>query len=166
MKPNMPFFDLVARVPLRDLVPEEMLGGALARTSAEAREGNESWGSGDKGWSSGVTVAGTERRLVAGVEEDGKMSLRVAVLARDGRGGGEVIWEDLERDGANGSWSTREGGGVEEERECLRARGGGFWSELRTLCGGGEDESMGVFDLNEGGGGGACLVGWNVGGSW
>lgn len=166
MKPNMPFFDLVARVPLRDLVPEEMLGGALERASPEEREGRDSWGSAVKGRSSGVTVTGTERRLVAGAEVFGKRSLRVAVLAREGRGGGEAMGGDLARDGfegeaaANGSWSPRGGGGVDEERLCLRERGGGFWSELRTLA------AEGVFDLKEGGGGGACLVGSNVAGSW
>lgn len=63
---------------------------------------------------------------------------------------------------ANGSWSARVVGGA-EERLCLRARGGGFWRELRTLS------EEGVFDLKAGGGGGggggACLVGWNVAGS-
>lgn len=156
----MPFFDLVARVPLRDLVPEEMLGGALEKASAEEREGKESWGSADKGGSSGETVTGTDRRLVAGVEGDGKRSLRVAVLAREGRGGGEAMAADGLESGANGSLSPRAGGGVVDERLCLRARGGGFWRELRTLGEEAEREvSTGVFDLKEGGGGGACLVG-------
>lgn len=87
MKPNMPFFDLAATVPLRDLVPEDMVEGG--RTSVEDTEGNES--SVAKGRSRGRTVAGTERRLEAGVEGVGKRSLRVAVLAREGRGGGDTI---------------------------------------------------------------------------
>ena len=82
------------------------------------------------------------------------MSVRLAVLARDGRGGGgEVVVMGglslrlLEREGAaKGSRST---GCV----VCLR--GGGFWSELRTL-GGVPDEF-----LASGGGGGACLEGTN-----
>lgn len=127
MKPNMPFFDLSATVPLRDLVPVEAGG----RGSAEGRVSSAA-----KGRSRGVGVAGTERRLAWGV---GKMSLRVAVLAREGRGGGATMEE--EEASAKGSWV--------EERLCLRVRGGGFWRELRT----------GVFDLKVGGGGGACLVG-------
>jgi len=94
------------------------------------------------------------------------MSVRVAVLARDGRGGGEVIPEGMDKfacrgaepgmaegEAANGSCSTRVDGGV-DGRECLRARGGGFWSELRTR-GGVPLEG----DLRAVGGGGAALVG-------
>lgn len=99
------------------------------------------------------------------------MSVRVAVLARDGRGGGGVIPEGFldefeycwgaepgvaEGEAAKGSCSTRVDGGV-EGRECLRARGGGFWSELRTRVG----LSPRGFDLRLVGGGGAGLVGKN-----
>lgn len=157
MKPSMPFFDLVARVPLRDLVPEGMVvEDAVVRISTEDVEGRESGGSA-KGMSGGDTVAGTERRLAAMVALVGKRSLRVAVFAREGRGGGEVIVGDFECT-AKGSWSRRDGCCVDDERLCLRPRGCGFWSELRTLGG----ESTGVFDLKDGGGGGACLVGLNV----
>lgn len=158
MKPNMPFFDFATTVPLRDLVPEEKVEGG--RASVEDMEGKAS--SVAKGRSSEVMGAGTERRLVAGEEdEEGKMSLSVAVLAREGRGGGGGETMVVVAAAANGSLSTRAGGGA-DERLCLRARGGGFWRELRT-------RSEGVFDLKEGGGGGgggACLVGWNAVGSF
>ena len=154
MKPSMPFLDLVARVPLRDLVPEEKVG----RASAEERAGRGSGGSGEKG-RSGAEM-GTERRLAATVAGVGKRSLRVAVFAREGRGGGAAMGDDFA--GANGSWSTRVVGGTDAEALCLRARGGGFWRELRTLG----EPSTGVFDLKAGGGGGGGGRAGTKAGSW
>ena len=72
------------------------------------------------------------------------MSFRVAVLALDGRGGGEVVV--MEGSLRNGSRST--------ECEVVCLRGGGFWSELRTL--GGVPELFFESD----GGGGAARDGW------
>ena len=160
----MPLFDFIARVPLLDLVPEEGAadGGGDGATSFKGMDGIVSEGSAGKCESMRGELEGTERRLAERADWlDRYMSLRVAVLARDGRGGGEVIPEGfLDRFGcwggdpgmaegeataAKGSWSTRVDGGV-EGRECLRERGGGFWRELRTRAG-----------LE--GGGGAGLVG-------
>jgi hypothetical protein len=128
-----------------------------------------------------ATLTGTDSRLVAMMELVARMSLRLSVLAREGRGGGddmplgfedrvlraaEVRVEPGDVVAANGSWSTRVGGGVDDGKLCLRARGGCFWRELRTRGGVAEPEptepSTGVFDLKEAdwvGGGGACLVG-------
>lgn len=103
------------------------------------------------------------------------MSFSVAVLAREGRGGGDAIpdclrevidGEELDtavagaKTAAKGSWSTPRpvDGGV-EGRECLRARGGGFWRELRTR--GGLASTWDAFALRAAtGGGGAGLDGW------
>lgn len=146
----MPFFDFVARVALRDLVPAGMgVVVVVGRTSTEERAGRVSAGSDEKGMSWWDT--GTERRLASRGGSVGKRSFRVAVLAREGRGGGEDIVDDFEwREGfeadaaANGSRSTRV---VGDARLSLRARGGGFWRELRTFWEAGRGE------------GGACLVG-------
>lgn len=104
------------------------------------------------------------------------MSFKVAVLAREGRGGGDAIpdcfkevidgGEELDMDvavgktAAKGSWSTPRtvDGGV-EGRECLRARGGGFWRELRAR--GVLPSTWDAFALRAAtGGGGAGLDGW------
>lgn len=110
MKPSMPFFDFVTRVPLRDLE------GAGGNTSTGGRGSAGSTGSG------GDAGMGAERRLesMVVVGWEGKRSLRVAVLAREGRGGGEVVIGGA----AKGSWE-----------ESFRARGFGFWRELRTFGG-------------------------------
>jgi hypothetical protein len=114
------------------------------------------------------------------------MSCRLAVFAREGRGGGEVV-ADIVPDlwwcrcwvrgvskllAAKGSCSTMRAGGVETVR-LLRARGFGFWSELRTRGGvlvgvGGEGAcvSVGVFERYEDcccdGGAGAFRDGMNA----
>lgn len=90
----------------------------------------------------------------------GKRSFRLAVLAREGRGGGEEpfafwTWADIAGEGkesweapmlaAKGSCSRMRGDAIPlDVRECLRALGLGFCSELRTLWPG---EPSGVFDL-------------------
>lgn len=107
------------------------------------------------------------------------MSLSVAVLAREGRGGGvgEPLCMPLDLEfevgeetkmlslafAAKGSGSLMRGLGLANERLCLRVRGLGFWSELRILGADvGEDSEVGVLDLIEDvevGGGGACRAG-------
>jgi hypothetical protein len=88
----------------------------------------------------------------------GKRSFKVAVLAREGRGGGDVPAIPLD---AKGSCSVSRGEGPADDKLCLR--GFGFCKELRTLgeAGGGDEvggwDSVGVFDLKDdkvGGGGG------------
>lgn len=110
------------------------------------------------------------------------MSLRLAVLLREGLGGGEVpvvipfdlrvISKECWRGSslgfafaAKGSCWTILGEGLLAERG-LRTRGFGFWRELRTLGGvgldGGEGSAavaVGVFVLKEDGGGGAAREG-------
>jgi hypothetical protein len=80
------------------------------------------------------------------------------VLAREGRGGGDVPAIPLD---AKGSCSVSRGEGPADDKLCLR--GFGFCKELRTLgeAGGGDEvggwDSVGVFDLKDdkvGGGGG------------
>jgi hypothetical protein len=109
------------------------------------------------------------------------MSFRLAVLAREGRGGGDVL-ADIDPDfcdfrccvrglsfafAAKGSCSTIRGDGDTDVRLFLRARGFGFWRELRVLAGGGADaggageDSVGVLErwVVCKGGAGACLDG-------
>lgn len=107
------------------------------------------------------------------------MSFSVAVLAREGRGGGDVpVFAPLDLFiagtesvicalAAKGSCSGTRAVAVEvtEDRLCFRARGFGFWSELRTRGGVGLEltggASVGVFERTDVGGGGACLEGTN-----
>ena len=110
----------------------------------------------------------------------GKISFRLAVLAREGRGGGEVpgrlppftfwTWVDIGEEAkeswegatlaAKGSFSRMRGDAIPlDVRECLRALGLGFCNELRTLWPG---EASGVFDLWPWGGGGGGLEGVNL----
>lgn len=110
------------------------------------------------------------------------MSLRVAVLLREGLGGGGEVPVDIPFDlrviskecwrgsslgfgfAAKGSCWTILGEGLLAETG-LRTRGFGFWRELRTLGGmgldGGEESigAVGVFALKEEGGGGAAREG-------
>lgn len=107
------------------------------------------------------------------------MSVRFAVLFREGRGGGEVgvreeaiplalrlRLKECNRGSsfclAKGSCSGILGEGVAAE-VCLSERGFGFWRELRTLeeVVGGEDggSAVGVLERTEGGGGGAAREG-------
>lgn len=109
------------------------------------------------------------------------MSFRLAVLAREGRGGGDVPVA-IDPDfcdfrccvrglsfafAAKGSCSTIRGDGDTDVRLCLRARGFGFWRELRILAGGGADtggageDSVGILErwVVCKGGAGACLDG-------
>lgn len=109
-------------------------------------------------------AAGEERRRAARALGAGNMSFKVAVLAREGRGGGDVVFaipfllttcpkESIEAAlAAKGSCSVIRAVGVTDVRLCLRFRGLGFWRELRTrggLEGGGD--SVGVFDRTEDG---------------
>lgn len=119
--------------------------------------------------------AGWDRRREAEEEgggSEGKRSFSVAVLALEGRGGGEammplvlaeevVVWDKgpfVLVLAAKGSSSATLGGA--DGRLSLRALGGGFWRELRVLEGvrEGEFSEVGVFVRNDGGGG-ACLAG-------
>ena len=103
------------------------------------------------------------------------MSFRLAVLAREGRGGGDVLvaigpdfcdfkcWGLSLTLAAKGSCSMIRG----DVKLCLRARGFGFWRELRILggvgadAGGAGEDSVGVLEreVDWEGGGGACLEG-------
>lgn len=121
--------------------------------------------------------AGVDNRRKVSSLGEVQRSFSVAVLAREGRGGGEEGGAnplDLFMVGtesvlcalaAKGSCSGMRAVTVDEvpeDRLCLRARGLGFWSELRTRVGeAGEDVSVGVFERAgvAWGGGGACLEG-------
>lgn len=89
--------------------------------------------------------------------DPGNISLRLAVFAREGRGGGEAvvaIGPDLcvlrclirgvsKELAAKGSSSTIRGEGEDVEvRLCLRVLGLGFWSELRTRGEAGTEAEM------------------------
>jgi len=94
---------------------------------------------------------GAERRRVAIWEFAGKISLRVEVFARLGRGGGDV-WFGFMLDGKDCLIGVAAKGSAEEgglERLCFLPRGGSLWRLLRTR---GEEGSTGVLLLTGGGG--------------
>lgn len=91
MKPNIPFLDF-AVVPLLDLFPSPELDDGKLLYSVVGIAGIDSFTSAKKAASEGEAAIGLDKRRVERVDGSvGNMSFRVAVLARDGRGGGEVI---------------------------------------------------------------------------
>lgn len=87
MKPNIPFLDLVL---LRALVPE--LETARLLYSVVGIAGIDSFASAKKAASDGEAAIGLDRRRAGSVDGSvGNISFSVAVLARDGRGGGDTI---------------------------------------------------------------------------
>lgn len=93
MNPSIPFFGLEAMVPLLERVPVAEAGG-VGEASVDGSEGTDSEGSAAKWESSSGAETGTDKRLEEAAMWDcwsGNMSFKVAVLAREGRGGGDVI---------------------------------------------------------------------------
>ena len=94
MKPNIPFLDL--DVLLLDLFPSPELDEVRLLNSVVGIVGIDSFAS-TKNASDGEATTGLDRRRVTSV--DGSIvniSFSVAVLARDGRGGGEVMPLELD----------------------------------------------------------------------
>lgn len=134
-----PFFDVV---PLRPRVRPAESGGDDISVDGDGKIS-------DSGRSS-AAMFGTDMRRLLGGDDDGKISLSVAVFALDGLGGGELGAAMEAKSEAKGSVSTM---GDDMVPVFVSFRFGcGFCNELRVFSGG-------VFDLKDGGGAGAALRG-------